>query len=77
MTNEEKLVILAQHATQLSEHFASVQIIVVNDNVDTTTALFKGAGCWYSRMGAVSEFLLYHKEQMREKARSDMEIKNE
>ncbi len=52
----EKLI--EQHVAQISEHVTAVQILVTVQNGMETTRYTNGAGCWYSRMGAMREMII-------------------
>ena len=49
---------VARHVAQISEHVTAVQIIVTVQNCTETARHTHGAGCWYSRMGAIREFVI-------------------
>lgn len=52
----EKL--LEQHVAQISEHVGSVQIVVTAQDGSACFRYSAGAGCWYSRMGAMREMVI-------------------
>lgn len=67
--NEEKidLDLLKKHAADLGEHFDSVQIIVTKHESDEIGTVFahQGAGDYYARLGAVTEWLTRQEELAR------------
>ena len=58
---------------QLSEHFDSVQIIATRHERDRTISANRGTGDWYSRYGAVREWLIQQDERAREQIRGEDE----
>ncbi len=48
---------IMQHVRALGEHFASVQIMVSNNEDGNTYGIFRGCGDWYARQGLAHEFI--------------------
>ncbi len=69
--NDPLLAMLDKMLNQLSEHFDSIQIIATNHKGDHTLTVQRGIGNWYSRLGAVTEWL------EREKARIHVHTERE
>ena len=65
--------IVEQHVAQLGEHVASVQLIVTYEEGGNSKKISSGSGCWYSRMGAMTEFMEYHREKLKCYAREEGE----
>lgn len=67
--------IVKAHVDQLGEHFDSVQIMCSNleQGGEFTAKYASGSGNWYARVGMTREWLMYHDEQMKQKARKDSE----
>lgn len=67
--------VLEQHVLLLSEHFDSVQIICTKhefhggDKEMSSARIERGCGCFYSRLGAVKEWVLEMDELTRERVR--------
>jgi hypothetical protein len=60
----EKL--LEQHVAQISEHVTAVQIIVTGKE---SARYANGSGCWYSRMGAIREFVINDNAEIADRVR--------
>jgi hypothetical protein len=58
MTDEEIRKLLERHVAQISENVTAVQIIAIVQNGQESSRHTCGAGCWYSRMGAIREFVI-------------------
>lgn len=56
-STDPDLVMLDRILAQLSEHFDSVQIFATRHNGDHTLSAQRGTGNWYSRYGAVREWV--------------------
>jgi hypothetical protein len=58
LTSQEAQSLLDRHATQLSEHFGAVQIVVskILSN-GSTQGRFAGSGDWYARKALCMEFV--------------------
>lgn len=61
MTNAELEDLIANHVSQLMEHFSSVQIVATLVTDKNTVGFKRGAGDWYARIGMAREFLIRDK----------------
>ena len=75
MTDETKQLdeLLKDNLSRLSEHFDAVQIFCSNlsDDGEFTTSLNRGAGNFHTRRDMAREWIEYHDEINRIKARKD------
>lgn len=72
MTKDQCLEMVSKCATELGEHFDSVQIIVtVNEpTTESGTLIYQaGTGNWFARFGSVREWLINQDEVARCQAR--------
>jgi len=65
--------IVTSHVAALSEHFENAQILCSNveQGGGHSTSFVNGAGNWYARQHLAREWVMYHDEQVKEKARKD------
>lgn len=68
---DEDLARLDRCLAQLSEHFDSVQIVATRHNGDATISCHRGTGNWFSRYGAVVEWVEFQQARVREKVRRE------
>jgi hypothetical protein len=61
--------LLEQHVAQIAEHVSAVQIIVTVQNGNESIRYTDGSGCWYSRMGAIREFVVNYDAQIADRVR--------
>jgi len=63
------------HVAQLCEHFQNVQILCSNaeEGGDGTATFVSGSGNWCARIGHAREWIMYHDEMLKCKARGDAE----
>ncbi len=52
---ERELALIHRHVAQMSEHFATVQVIVTTHDMGGSKRLQSAAGNWYARLGALRE----------------------
>lgn len=74
MTNEEELKLVEKTATDLAEHFDSVQIFASRHEPaleSGTVTLNVGLGNFYARYGQVREWITMQDERERMKARKE------
>jgi hypothetical protein len=64
--------VLDAHVGRLLEHFDSIRVFASVRAGDISITFTNGGGAWETQRGQVHEWVLYHDEQMREKARQDM-----
>lgn len=65
--------IIEEHVARLSEHFDAVQIFTssVEQGGENTVSFTSGAGNWHARHNQAREWVDYHDEKNRERARID------
>jgi hypothetical protein len=61
----DKSEIVESHASQLAEHFDSVQIICTNVESGSTMTYATGRGNFYARHGSVTEWAMRENEKVR------------
>lgn len=71
MSDDPDIVRLDRLLAQLSEHFDSIQIVATRHNGDNTIAVHRGTGNWFSRYGAVVEWVDFAKERVAAKVRRE------
>ena len=72
MTGEEAWEFVKKHASQLGEHFDSVQIFCSKyEGSEGTASVNCGEGNWFARYGHVKQWLIKEEEYARCQSRKD------
>lgn len=72
MSDEDaNLVRLDRCLAQLSDHFDSIQIVATRHDGDSTISFHRGTGNWFSRYGAVVEWVAFANARAAEKVRRE------
>ena len=71
--------LITDAAHKLGEHFDHVQIFASSntDQGENTRSFTTGVGNWHARHGQASEWVDYHNEKNRERARADYHKEDE
>jgi hypothetical protein len=56
---------------QLSDHYDSIEIITTRHNGEATISVHRGTGNWFSRYGAITEWITFAKARVIEKVRRE------
>jgi hypothetical protein len=72
MTGEEAWEFVKKHASQLGEHFDSVQIFCTkHDGAEGTASVNCGEGNWFARYGQIREWVEKNEERSRKVVRNE------
>lgn len=72
--SDEPHKLLEQVTNILIEHFDAVQIVATRVTPEGTQAFECGAGCWYSRTGAIDEWLDMKRNYANRMAQRDADL---
>lgn len=57
MTVDDLIKLVDRHASELGEHFDSVQVLVSNSGSEGTENIYSGVGNWFARQGMAHDFI--------------------